>query len=310
MFKAFNLIIFFCLGCSKDSFTSVFHAIRLIVNYALQREELFYSSLHHIHKPKTKQSVKHQLDEIFTFNGETLLLATQRLLTVLDVNQFGLLMDFLIESGSDVNAINEQDDRSLLTYSVWQGDRCVQITRKLLNCGAVVWPDYFSLNGDGESSEGSSNSYGDELVDRLTKERNRSAFTWFLKGLMARTNGQDRVKTVFPVVTTTPIPEDMTDTMVVLCHAMAENPARMRRHVNRVMMHLGQSIRAQGPLFNEVRAYLAPFWKEPQPLKYLCLKRIRNVLGPRGALSCDEDKLAESLLDQVPGSILKYLRLN
>ena len=70
-------------------------------------------------------------------------------------------------------------------------------------------------------------------------------------------------------------------TLELLCHAMGENPARMRAHVPRTMLELGKGAGVNGPLFVRLKERLAPFWQRPQPLRYQCLKRIRRAMGPK-----------------------------
>ena len=71
-------------------------------------------------------------------------------------------------------------------------------------------------------------------MDRLASERERSAFTWFLRSVMA--NGL----------------AGRAETLSLLSHAMGDDPVRMQSHVMRVMMHLGHARLALGPVFNEV----------------------------------------------------------
>ena len=62
---------------------------------------------------------------------------------------------------------------------------------------------------------------------------------------------------------------------------MGEEPEWMRTHVSRLMLELGHNFRAVGPLFQQVKRRLAPYWSQPQALKYLCLKQIRRAIGPK-----------------------------
>ena len=73
------------------------------------------------------------------------------------------------------------------------------------------------------------------IVDRLASERERSAFTWFLRSVMEEGGLSGRA-----------------ETLSLLSHAMGDDPVRMQSHVMRVMMHLGHARLALGPVFNEV----------------------------------------------------------
>ena len=74
-------------------------------------------------------------------------------------------------------------------------------------------------------------------MDRLASERERSAFTWFLRSVMEEgANGL----------------AGRAETLSLLSHAMGDDPVRMQSHVMRVMMHLGHARLALGPVFNEV----------------------------------------------------------
>ena len=76
-------------------------------------------------------------------------------------------------------------------------------------------------------------------MDRLAAERERSAFTWFLRSVMEDAGGSGLA--------------GRAETLSLLSHAMGDDPVRMQSHVMRVMMHLGHSRLALGPVFNEVR---------------------------------------------------------
>ena len=78
-------------------------------------------------------------------------------------------------------------------------------------------------------------------MDRLASERERSAFTWFLRSVMEEggPNGLNGLA-------------GRAETLRLLSHAMGDDPVRMQSHVMRVMMHLGHARLALGPVFNEV----------------------------------------------------------
>lgn len=145
------------------------------------------------------------------------------------------------KKAANVDHINGQQ-RTLLTYAVAQGDAFLSLTRNLLNRGARVLP-----------------ARSDIL-------RDRSAFTWLVKAVMAR---QDL--------------EGHKATLQVLCQNMAEveGPEVMRSHVLSSMIHLGHSATVMGPLFVELRSLVAPFWSQPLALIHLCRRSIRHALGPK-----------------------------
>ena len=126
-------------------------------------------------------------------------------------------------------------------------------------------------------------------MDRLAAERERSAFTWFLRSVMEEGGGL----------------AGRAETLSLLSHAMGDEPVRMQAHVMRVMMHLGHSRLALGPVFNEVRAKMAPFWTRPQRLGYLCLRQVRKSIGPK---KLSEDRLLLETLN-IPNTMLGYLQL-
>lgn len=174
--------------------------------------------------------------------------------------------------GFNINHVNSRN-RSLLSYSVSYGQASMHLTRLLLNLGADVCPVRATSAVN--------------VVEEVTKERESSAFTSFLKAAMkkAKANlGND-------------------PTIYLLGQAMGSEPDWMKAHVTRVMLHLGHSYRAMGPLYAEVRRILAPYWSQPQPLKYLCLKQIRQAIGPKNNIPATVVNL------DLPSPILQYLQL-
>lgn len=155
-----------------------------------------------------------------------------------------------------------QADRTLLSHSVFYGDICLDLTRLLLNHGAQVLPARYSI------------------------ERNRSAFTWFLQGVMGRTSLQHH-----------------SQTLLLLCQCMAVQPEQMRDHVLTTMVHLGHSANVMGPLFIKLKEAMSPYWLQPQPLLQLCRNTIRTSLGPKNIA-----KGSQQL--KLPQSMLQYLNLN
>jgi hypothetical protein len=185
-------------------------------------------------------------------DGNTPLLQIRYLLEAELFQESEAVANILInEHGSNVNAINSKD-RTLLSFSVTHADRSIALTRLLLNCGAQVWPDVAK----------SSHS----TIDALVREKDLSAFTWFLRSLMRR----DQATL-----------DGAEETLYLLCVIMGDQPTKMRQHVHRTMMQLGKSRSLNGPLFRRIHAEMIPYWARPQDLRYICLKSIRKSLGPK-----------------------------
>ena len=155
-------------------------------------------------------------------------------------------------SNVNVNAINSRD-RTLLSYSAAHTDNSVSLTRLLLNAGAQVWPDVVTKTSH-------------STIDALAREKDLSAFTWFLKSMMIREHATL---------------DGAEETLYLLCAVMGETPVKMRQHVHRTMMQLGKSRNLNGPLFRRIHAEMIPYWARPQDLRYICLKSIRKSLGPK-----------------------------
>ena len=188
-------------------------------------------------------------------DGNSPLLQLRSLLDAELFSEAAEVAEILInEYGCDVNAINSCD-RTILSYSVAHADSSVALTRLLLNSGAQVWPDVTPTSSQSGST-----------IDALAREKDLSAFTWFLRALMRREH-----------VTL----DDAEETLYLLCIVMGEQPARMRQHVHRTMMQLGRSRSLNGPLFRKIHSAMIPYWARPQELRYICLKSIRKSLGPK-----------------------------
>lgn len=184
--------------------------------------------------------------------GNTLLLHLEHLLRRKLFDQATHILQLLLTQSPDVNHVNKLG-RSLLTYSVTYGDATAEMTRMLLNHGARVWPEQ-------EVSTGKS-----DIIDKLKLEREQSAFTWILRSLM---DGSVEL-------------EECDETIHLLCVAMADQPARMKRHVTRIMLQLGKVAVVNGPLFLQLKMTMMPYWAKPQELRFQCLRRIRKSLGPK-----------------------------
>lgn len=135
--------------------------------------------------------------------------------------------------------------RTLLTYSVALGDSSLDLTRCLLNHGALILPP--------RSQD---------------TQRERSAFTWLLSSLMEEPQKLDG---------------HFNQTIQLLCQNMTEvvGPEVMRSHTLTSMIHLGHSAEIMGPLFVDLRSILQPFWSQPLSLVHLARNSIRKSLGPK-----------------------------
>ena len=239
--------LIFLLGCSKENFFYTLHGIYLLLNYGLNC---------------------HLADR----QGNTPLTYLHHLLDRGLTSEATVLCHVLQLSRCDINHVNKAN-RTLLSYSVAKGDSAASLTRLLLNFGAKV----FNLGREDQVNL--------DLVESLHREREQSAFTWFLRSLMEMRMGLDNCE----------------ETIYLMGTAMGEDPNQMRSHVTRTMLHLAHSARAMGPLFQNLKQKLLPFWTKPQPLKYLCLKQIRQSLGPK--------KLSELRTLDLPFTMLQYLQL-
>ncbi len=159
-----------------------------------------------------------------------------------------------------INRVDAASNRTLLSCSVSYGDKSADLTRLLLNYGAKVWP---AEEADPSAASGNA-ADDDRIVSQLARDRDQSAFTWFLRSVMRRQTlaGSEA-------------------TLDLLCHAMGEQPCRMRRHVPRTMLELGKGAGVNGPIFLRLKERMAPFWSRPQPLRYQCLKGIRKAMGAK-----------------------------
>lgn len=160
----------------------------------------------------------------------------------------------LTDERVDVDHVNRKN-RSLLSYSVTYADKAVGLTRLLLNTGAGVWP----------APDTTSTSASDDVIQKLTTEREQSSFTWFLRSLMDRSCYLDQAS----------------GTLYLLGTKMGEEPVRMKNHVFRTMLHLGKGAARNGALFLQLKLSLMQYWCRPQDLKYQCLKRVRSTVGPK-----------------------------
>lgn len=183
--------------------------------------------------------------------GDTALSCVQRLLSADRMAEAAEVAELFLtgDRPCDVNNINAAE-RSLLSHSVTHLDRAEELTRILVNHGGRVWPRPAPS--------------GPVSVPELTRDREQSAFTWFLRSAMTSSSlaGAE-------------------NTLTCLSHEMGRDPGRMKSHVLRVMLVEGKHPRVLGPLYLQLKTTMAPFWSEPQQLRYLAWNSIRKSIGPK-----------------------------
>ena len=203
-----------------------------------------------------------------------LLLDQQRYSESLELAQILLRNDQMLEEINLVNNLN----KTILAYSVTHGDKNIELSRLLINNGALIYPEPEQPNNyNNAKSE-------NEIVEIITKEHQQSVFKSFLAALMEH---QDL--------------DDMKETLDLLCHTMAVNPSRMKKHVLRAMLIEGKAFNAHGPLFIRLKRLMAPYWSRPLTLKYSCMKQIRRSMGPKRLSRRGTSKLS------LPGKLQKYI---
>lgn len=151
------------------------------------------------------------------------------------------LANLLLAHDFDANHINGHE-RTLLTYSVSKGDLYLDLTKLLLNHGALILPA------------------------RSNIVRDRSAFTWLVRSLMKEQSLDGHRETIL---------------LLCQNMAEVDGPEAMRSHTLSTMIHLGHSASVMGPLFTQLRSLIAPFWSQPLDLVHLCRNSIRRSLGPK-----------------------------
>jgi len=182
--------------------------------------------------------------------GNTPLLSVSKLLErkqFIEAAEIAQMM--LTRNSCDVNQVNEQG-RSLLSFSVTYLDDSAELTRILINHGARVWPGPAPVAGTS--------------VAEINRDKEQSAFTWFLRAVINQRGLSNS-----------------DSTLNCLCHEMGRQPARMKSHVIRVMLSEGKYPRVLGPVFMQLKLTMAPFWTEPQHLRYLAWNSVRRSLGPK-----------------------------
>lgn len=215
-------------------------------------------------------------------NGDTPLTCVERLLAAGRMAEAATVAELMLSATDDVdnqrrpcdvNSVNAAG-RSLLSHSVTHLDRAEELTRILVNHGGRVWPCPAPARP--------------VSVPELDADREQSAFTWFLRALTTTGGGADLAGAA--------------NTLTCLSHEMGRDPARMRSHVVRVMLVEGRHPRVLGPLYRALTTSMAPFWSEPQQLRYLAWNSIRKSLGPK-RLSRGSRQLG------LPSPLRRYLTL-
>lgn len=78
------------------------------------------------------------------YGNTALLVSGQKLLRQNAFEKAAEMARILLNEGSDVNAVNN-DNRNLLSYSIQHMDDAIQLTILLLNYGINIWPSGKSL---------------------------------------------------------------------------------------------------------------------------------------------------------------------
>lgn len=191
-----------------------------------------------------------------------------------------LIMLLVVEHHASLDALDAKG-RSLLTYAVEAGDRCLAITRLLINLGAKTFSD------------------------QLGNEAGSSAFAWFLRAQMRKIpKGQN-----FEILD---LDEDSLYVLGTAIIAEAHDLG-FKAIVDRTMVALGTSREVHGPLFRRLRGLLAPYWLQPLQLRQLAVHSLRRSLGPK-RLSTTNKKghNAELLMSarlKVPLKLQRYIML-
>ncbi|CAB4058691.1 unnamed protein product [Lepeophtheirus salmonis] len=173
------------------------------------------------------------------------------------IREASTLALLLLKAGGDINVVNNEG-RTLLSYAVAVPE-AEKLVHLLLDYGALVWPSRVCTIAARKNKE-------EDVVESLIREREESAFTWFIKSTLKHCE----------------IRPGHLKILYLLCHSMSEeegDPRRMKRRVLSTMIHYGRSYRVMGPIFSQLKRIISPFWTQPQPLKYLCKRKIRKAVG-------------------------------
>ena len=204
-----------------------------------------------------------------------------------------LLSVLVLEYKASLNALDAKG-RSLLTYSVEAGDRCLALTRFLINLGAKTFRYAFKMY------------YIDLFLfkilkwnplrfsDQLGNEAASSAFAWFLRAQMRKSKGQNLDE----------------DSLYVLGTAIKSegHDLGFKAIVDRTMVALGSSREVHGPLFRRLRGLLAPYWLQPLQLQKLAVHSLRRSLGPKRLSTAGHELMLMSRL-KVPRKLQRYITL-
>ncbi|XKL65018.1 hypothetical protein PGB90_005104 [Kerria lacca] len=216
-------------------------------------------------------------------NGNTALLVSgQKLLKEGQFDKAVELVKIFLEEGADVNVINNEN-RTLLSYSIPYMDKSIHLTTLLLNYGANVWPippnPELPLRNNSRIYE----KYG-------SSSNCNSAFTWFLRGVIKQLRLSDHCL----------------QTLYVLAEIMGENPNSMHSHVMSTMFSHARCYSILGPVFLQIKLAMSPYWSQPQSLKFLCRSIIRkSIINVPGRFINNEN--ISSLM--LPPSLQSYLML-
>uniref|UniRef100_A0A0K2VB96 Putative LOC100166615 [Acyrthosiphon pisum] n=2 Tax=Lepeophtheirus salmonis TaxID=72036 RepID=A0A0K2VB96_LEPSM len=190
-------------------------------------------------------------------DGNTPLHCLNDLLVQNLIREASTLALLLLKAGGDINVVNNEG-RTLLSYAVAVPE-AEKLVHLLLDYGALVWPSRVCTIAARKNKE-------EDVVESLIREREESAFTWFIKSTLKHCE----------------IRPGHLKILYLLCHSMSEeegDPRRMKRRVLSTMIHYGRSYRVMGPIFSQLKRIISPFWTQPQPLKYLCKRKIRKAVG-------------------------------
>ncbi|XP_065226216.1 uncharacterized protein LOC135849644 [Planococcus citri] len=241
-------------------------------------------------------------------SGNTALLVSgQKLLKEGCFDKVVELANVLLSEGSDVNVSNNEN-RTLLSYSIQYMDKSIRLTALLLNYGANVWPigtagttvastklplaknKHPVLVADNVSDSLPLAPQVEKYIDHNAFDGCNSAFTWFLISIMKRLKLND----------------NCLRTMYLLAEAMGEHPELMRSHVMSTMFSHAKCYNVLGPVFLQIKLAMSPYWTQPQSLKYMCKSAIRkSVLSLPGRFVTAENM--SSLL--LPPSLESYVML-
>ncbi|XP_040579185.1 uncharacterized protein [Lepeophtheirus salmonis] len=231
-YRGYSALHFLIKGCSPSSFPSVLKCLNILIACEIN----------------VNMSDR---------DGNTPLHCLNDLLVQNLIREASTLALLLLKAGGDINVVNNEG-RTLLSYAVAVPE-AEKLVHLLLDYGALVWPSRVCTIAARKNKE-------EDVVESLIREREESAFTWFIKSTLKHCE----------------IRPGHLKILYLLCHSMSEeegDPRRMKRRVLSTMIHYGRSYRVMGPIFSQLKRIISPFWTQPQPLKYLCKRKIRKAVG-------------------------------